>query len=170
MAQGSDYPLFCSYLSSERAEMRYWAVVGLAQLAVSGHLFTCPEALLKLMHDTDPYVAAEAAYACAYLGHSEEAIRVLATAGGDAWRKVYFSALECLSLDPSMRQNIAACLPELKEAAEQLPRKQNEDAGLMARGILVNLGELDINLLHGPEAYEIGLKLNQGRRPKLPLP
>ena len=40
----------------------------------------------------------------------------------------------------------------------------------MARGILVNLGELDIKLLHGPEAYKEGLKLNHGRRPMVPLP
>jgi len=37
-----------------------------------------------------------------------------------------------------------------------LPRLENEDAGLMARGILVNLGEMDIKDLHGPEAYKKG--------------
>ena len=40
----------------------------------------------------------------------------------------------------------------------------------MARGILINLGEMDIKDLHGSEAYEKGLKLNQGRRAMVPLP
>ena len=40
----------------------------------------------------------------------------------------------------------------------------------MARGILVNLGEMDIKDLHGPEAYKKGLKLNYGRRAMVPLP
>ena len=69
-----------------------------------------------------------------------------------------------------MRDCIRPFLPDLKEAAETLPRLENEDAGLMARGILVNLGEMDINNLHGPEAYQRGLKLNYGRRPIVPLP
>ena len=42
-----------------------------------------------------------------------------------------------------MRDCIRPFLPELREAAETLPRLENEDAGLMARGILVNLGEMD---------------------------
>ena len=61
-------------------------------------------------------------------------------------------------------------LAELEEKAEVLPRKQNEDAGLMARGILVNLGKMDIRLLHGEEAYMEGVKLNHGRRAAVPLP
>ena len=85
-------------------------------------------------------------------------------------RKIGYSALECLSLDPNMRNLIRPFLPELKNAAETLPRIQNEDAGLMARGILVNLGEMKIKDLHGPETYEKGLKLNHGRRPMVPLP
>ena len=40
----------------------------------------------------------------------------------------------------------------------------------MARGILVNLGEMDIQDLYGPEAYKRGLKFNYGRRAMIPLP
>ena len=40
----------------------------------------------------------------------------------------------------------------------------------MARGILVNLGEMNIKNLHGPESYKAGLKLNHGRRAMVPLP
>ena len=39
----------------------------------------------------------------------------------------------------------------------------------MARGILVNLGEMDINDMHG-DVYLEGLKLNHKRRPMIPLP
>ena len=85
-------------------------------------------------------------------------------------RKIGYSSLECLSLDPEMRDYIRPFLSELKEAAENLPRLENEDAGLMARGILVNLGEMDIKDLHGPEAYKKGLKLKYGRRAMVPLP
>ena len=69
-----------------------------------------------------------------------------------------------------MRPYILKYSDILKEAAEILPRKANEDAGLMARGILVNLGLLDIDLLHGSEVYQEGLKLNHGRRKMRPLP
>ena len=69
-----------------------------------------------------------------------------------------------------MRDCIRPFLPELRDAAETLPRLENEDAGLMARGILVNLGEMDIQDLYGPEAYKRGLKFNYGRRAMIPLP
>lgn len=169
-ACAADYAALCGYLASPHKEMRFWAAAGLANLATNGTLHTCPQALADLMGDADPYVAAEAAYACAYLGRTDEAVRLLATAGGQTYRKVYLSALECLSLDEQMRPALRPCLPALREAADTLPHKENEDAGLMARGILVNLGELDIRLLHGPEAYEAGLKLNHGRRKMVPLP
>ena len=100
----------------------------------------------------------------------QEGISRLITPVKEEDRKIGYSLLECLSLDPAMRDYIRPFLPQLKEAAETLPRIQNEDAGLMARGILVNIGELDIKNLHGPEAYEKGLKLNYGRRPMVPLP
>jgi len=88
----------------------------------------------------------------------------------EKYRKIGYSSLECLSLDPDMRDCIRPFLPELREAAETLPRLENEDAGLMARGILVNLGEMDIQDLYGPEAYKRGLKFNYGRRAMIPLP
>lgn len=130
----------------------------------------CPQALADLLKDEDPYVASEAAYAAAYLGKPQEGIARLINPAKEEDRKIGYSSLECISLDPTMRDYIRQFLPQLKEAAETLPRKKNEDSGLMARGILVNLGELDIKLLHGPEAYKEGLKLNHGRRPMVPLP
>ena len=169
-ATPADLPLFEKAIASPRPDMRFWGAVGYAQLAREKQITTCPQALLALLHDDNPYIASEAAYAVSYLGKTREGIARLITPAKEEDRKIGYSSLECLSLDPAMRDHIRPFLPQLKEAAETLPRLQNEDAGLMARGILVNLGELDIKNLHGPEAYKKGLKLNYGRRPMVPLP
>ena len=163
-------PLFEKAIASSHRDMRFWGAVGYAELAHKKQISQCPQALADLLKDEDPYVASEAAYAAAYLGKPQEGIARLINPVKEEDRKIGYSSLECISLDPTMRDYIRKFLPQLKEAAETLPRKKNEDSGLMARGILVNLGELDIKLLHGPEAYKEGLKLNHGRRPMVPLP
>lgn len=163
-------PLFEKAIASSHRDMRFWGAVGYAELAHKKQISQCPQALANLLKDEDPYVASEAAYAVAYLGKPQEGIARLINPAKEEDRKIGYSSLECISLDPTMRDYIRQFLPQLKEAAETLPRKKNEDSGLMARGILVNLGELDIKLLHGPEAYKEGLKLNHGRRPMVPLP
>ena len=163
-------PLFEKAIASSHRDMRFWGAVGYAELAHKKQISQCPQALADLLKDEDPYVASEAAYAVTYLGKPQEGIARLINPVKEEDRKIGYSSLECISLDPAMRDYIRQFLPQLKEAAETLPRKKNEDSGLMARGILVNLGELDIKLLHGPEAYKEGLKLNHGRRPMVPLP
>lgn len=163
-------PLFEKAIASSHRDMRFWGAVGYAELAHKKQISQCPQALADLQKDEDPYVASEAAYAVTYLGKPQEGIARLINPVKEEDRKIGYSSLECISLDPAMRDYIRQFLPQLKEAAETLPRKKNEDSGLMARGILVNLGELDIKLLHGPEAYKEGLKLNHGRRPMVPLP
>lgn len=163
-------PLFEKAIASSHRDMRFWGAVGYAELAHKKQISQCPQSLADLLKDEDPYVASEAAYAVAYLGKPQEGIARLINPVKEEDRKIGYSSLECISLDPAMRDYIRQFLPQLKEAAETLPRKKNEDSGLMARGILVNLGELDIKLLHGPEAYKEGLKLNHGRRPMVPLP
>lgn len=165
-----DEPLLRKAIQSTYTDFRFWGAVGYAQLARTHKISDCPNELIALLNDTNPYVASEAAYAVSYLGHPNEGISRLVNPQTEQDRKIGYSALECLSLDPNMRNLIRPFLPELKNAAETLPRIQNEDAGLMARGILVNLGEMKIKDLHGPEAYEKGLKLNHGRRPMVPLP
>ena len=170
MGDKNNLSLFQKSLTSTYPEMRFWAAVGFAQLARTKAITECPAELLALMNDGDAYIASEAAYAVTYLGHASEGIERLVTPANEADRKIGYSSLECISLDKDMRDAIRNFIPELRHAAETLPRKANEDAGLMARGILVNLGELDIKYLHGPESYEAGLKLNHGRRPMLPLP
>ncbi len=163
-------PLFEKAIASSHRDMRFWGAVGYAELTHKKQISQCPQALADLLKDEDPYVASEAAYAVTYLGKPQEGIARLINPAKEEDRKIGYSSLECISLDPTMRDYIRQFLPQLKEAAETLPRKKNEDSGLMARGILVNLGELDIKLLHGPEAYKEGLKLNHGRRPMVPLP
>ena len=163
-------PLFEKAIASSHRDMRFWGAVGYAELAHKKQISQCPQTLADLLKDEDPYVASEAAYAVTYLGKPQEGIARLINPVKEEDRKIGYSSLECISLDPAMRDYIRQFLPQLKEAAETLPRKKNEDSGLMARGILVNLGELDIKLLHGPEAYKEGLKLNHGRRPMVPLP
>lgn len=163
-------PLFEKAIASSHRDMRFWGAVGYAELAHKKQISQCPQTLADLLKDEDPYVASEAAYAVTYLGKPQEGIARLINPAKEEDRKIGYSSLECISLDPTMRDYIRQFLPQLKEAAETLPRKKNEDSGLMARGILVNLGELDIKLLHGPEAYKEGLKLNHGRRPMVPLP
>ena len=166
----ADVPVLEKALTSPHKEMRYWAAVGLAQLGTTKQYNTCPPALLNLLNDEDAHVACEAAYAIAYLGEKDKGIKRLIYPAKEEERKVGYSVLECLSLDKEMRPAINPYLPELTKAAEELPRKANEDAGLMARGILVNLGKMNIKDLHGAEAYKQGLKLNHGRRPMVPLP
>lgn len=170
MGDIASLPLFEKAIASSHRDMRFWGAVGYAELAHKKQISQCPQALADLLKDEDPYVASEAAYAAAYLGKPQEGIARLINPAKEEDRKIGYSSLECISLDPTMRDYIRQFLPQLKEAAETLPRKKNEDSGLMARGILVNLGELDIKLLHGPEAYKEGLKLNHGRRHMVPLP
>lgn len=166
--------LFDEAIASEVADFRFWGTVGYAILAREGKLegqeATMKKKLTTLLNDTNPYVAAEAAYALAYIGEQYIGIEKLLNPRTESERKIGYSVLECLSLDVKMRPHIAKFSANLVEAAETLPRKANEDAGLMARGILVNLGLLDIDLLHGPEVYDEGVKLNHGRRKMRPLP
>ena len=157
-------------IGSDKPDFRFWGVVGYATLAREGLIDEAPSALTALLDDPNPYVAVEAAYAIAYLGLQRKGIERMVNPAEEADRKIGYSALECLSLDPEMRPYIMEKIDLLKDAAENLPRKQNEDAGLMARGILVNLGQLDIDHLHGTDLYEEGLKLNKGRRKMRPLP
>ena len=162
--------MFEEALTDPSADFRFWGTVGFAQLARCGKINKAPEALESLLNDTNPYVAAEAAYAISYMGQPEKGIEFMLRPKVEENRKIGYSVLECLSLDRDMRPIICRYLPELKSAAETLPRKNNEDAGFMARGILVNIGQLDIDLLHGEEVYDEGLKLNKGRRKMRPTP
>lgn len=169
-ATASAVPLLEKALSSPLPDIRFWGAVGFAKLAREKQIGTCPEALAALLQDADPYIASEVAYAISYLGQPGKGIARLVTPVLEKDRKIGYSSLECLSLDPDMRPFIRPFIPKLKEAFRTLPHKANEDAGLMAGGILANLGEMELKDIYGPEAYQEGLKLNYGRRAMVPLP
>ncbi len=168
--QQGDLNLFVKSLESDKNEYRFWASVGLAQMAHLGLLETAPTALLPLIDDADPYVSAEAAYAMAYLGHADQAIRHMVYPKSEQTRNAGYSVLECITLDKAMLPLVAKHVDQIRQDAETLPCLQNEDSGLMARGILVNLGEMPIREMHGPDSYQRGLDFNQGRRKMIPLP
>ncbi len=161
-----DLPKLEEWMRSESADMRYWGVVGMVRLLpeMKGES-SAKERLAALMDDEDCYVAAEAAYACAVGGiRADEAAGRLVTGRDDATKKVFYSALECLSLDEAYRPLIMAHVERLKADADRLPARANEDAGLMARGVLVNLGLMTNFEIYGEDAYRRGLNFNHGRR------
>ena len=170
MGRMEDLKLFEEAVASQRTDFRFWGAVGYATLARAGKVTECPAGLSALLNDANPYVAAEAAYAIAYMGQQDKAIRRMLEPAVEKDRKVGYSVLECLALDKTMRPYIMKYKDELWKAAKTLPRKHNEDAGFMARGILATLGEIDIKVLHGEDFYEEGLKLNRGRRAMGPMP
>ena len=170
MPESKDIPLLEKELKSNYPEMRYWAAVGFAQLGLTNKLTKASDNLIALINDDNGYIASEAAYALTYLNEPEKGIARLVHPVKETDRKIGYSLLECISLDSNMKSLIHPYIDDLKDKVESLPHKENEDAGLMARGILVNLGQMDIRNLHGAESYELGLKLNRGRRPMKPTP
>lgn len=164
-----DLNIIIGNLKSNDANMRFWAAVAMAQFGVKQQITYCPKELINLLQDNDEYVAAEAAYACTYLGKPDVGVQRLIMQKNKETIKVDYSLLECISLDKKMQPYVLKYQTELENDANALPHKDNEDAGLMARGILVNLGVMKMNDLY-KEQYDAGIKLNKGRRPILPLP
>ncbi|EJW91115.1 sulfatase AtsG, partial [gut metagenome] len=89
-------------IQSSHADIRFWGAVGYAQLAQQQKIKDCPQALQALLQDANPYIASEAAYAMAYLGKAKESIQRLIQPIQEKDRKIGYSSLECLSLDPAM--------------------------------------------------------------------
>lgn len=164
-----DVKMIRKYLKSKDPNMRFWGAVAMAQLGLTKLYDECPDELLQLLDDENPHVAAEAAYACAYLGKPELGVRTLIESKDKANIKVYYSLLECISLDKKMQSFVLNYKDSLENQACNLPHQENEDAGLMARGILVNTGISTIKDIYR-EQYDLGIKLNRSRRPILPLP
>jgi arylsulfatase A-like enzyme len=158
------------FLGSNYMDIRFWAIVGFSQLAMSGSIQNIPQGLIELMKSEDPYIAAEAAYACAYLGEEDSAIQYLLKPQEEENYKMGLSVLECLAKDKKMHSSILKYLNDIEWIANNLPSEQNEDPGLMARGILVDLGRMNIKDIYGQDSYEKGLKFNHGRRAVAPLP
>lgn len=158
------------YLQHDCPNFRFWAAVGFANLAMNKKTDNCPQELLVLLSDKNEHVAAEAAFACVFSSETEKGMEALMTSKNTHLGKAALSRLESVSLHESKRKYLYPYINKLKEMAENLPAESNEDLGLMAKGILVNLGEIEIFDLYGAGAYEEGLKLNRGRRPMIPQP
>jgi hypothetical protein len=164
-----DIDTIIRYLKSDDPNFRFWAAVAMAQLGLKKQYDVCPEELIQLLDDENPHVAAEAAYACTCLGNPGLGVKVLVDPKDKTNIKVYYSLLECISLDKEMRSFILPYRDILETNAINLPHQENEDAGIMARGILVNIGIWRAQDMYR-EQYKQGLKLNQARRPIIPLP
>lgn len=94
--------------------------------------------------DSGPHVTCEAAYAISYSNDFEKGIERFVYPFKEEDRKIGYPLLEYLSLDPNMKHLIQNYNKELKNKFESLPCKKNKDAGLIVRGILVNLGCIDV--------------------------
>lgn len=169
-AKTKDIPKLITALKNNNEDIRYWSAVALSQMLVSGILHACPSELIDVLNDENSYVACEAAYGVSYSDTPEKGIERLLNPKKESDRKIGYSLLESLSLDSSKHGLIKQYKNHLINKAELLPALENEDAGLMARGILVNIGCMDLGNLYGDDSYKKGIKLNKGRRPKKPLP
>lgn len=165
-----DIDLMKESLQNNDENIRYWAAVGIAHLCVKGYVDSPPEEFVKLLGDSNPYIACEAAFGLAYTDKYIIGIERLINPINENDRKIGYSLLETISLDHSKHYLFDNYLSELEDKAYTLPAVENEDSGLMARGILVNLGRYKIDAMHGEDSFEKGVKLNRGRRPLLPLP
>lgn len=169
-AQPQDLTYFKKYLNHPVNEMRFWASVGIAELASKGALNKAFPELEKMLADTDDYVASEAAFALTFTEKKKEAFHRLITPLKEEYRKAGYTILEITARNKENRKEMKALISVLKASAERYNIKDNEDPGLIARGVLVNMGVIPITEMYGKDAYKIGLSINKGRRALVPLP
>ncbi|HJD91254.1 sulfatase-like hydrolase/transferase [Bacteroides coprosuis] len=162
-AQEKDIDDLLAHLKNPLKEFRYWAVVGLGNLAQAGYLQNTPQELLEILSEEDPYLSAEAAYALYYSGAQEKALEYLVDFDNAESSKMKFSILECLSKDKSTHSDLSQFKDRLLYAEENMPAQANEDPGLMAKGILADMGIIEVKDIYS-SFYEQGVKLNKGRR------
>ncbi|RYG59651.1 hypothetical protein EON80_25490 [bacterium] len=140
--------------------------------------------MLKAIKDSDIYVAAEAAHALCYLGHTDIGASVLVAAFSKGDRAA-FSALETLALTPIgkrallLHQEVLHQLARLNETLAPVggaggggDGEGNEEGGKgwQARAILVNLGTLPVGKLYGVAEQKEGREINSSRKPLRPKP
>lgn len=148
------------YLSSDRAEFRFWGASGLAYLGQRQVIQNCPPLLIEAMQDVDEQVAATAALGVCYLGRSDLALPVL-IANLEQKKIPAYSALESLSWDREYRAKLQPYLSQLKQLARLPSDGTLKDRGLAARSILINLKQLPISQLYPQELNQKGLKINR---------
>lgn len=168
----SDLPELTTALTSTYQEIRFWAVVNIAQLAVTGKISVAPTGLIGLLNDASQEVAAEAAYALCYLGEKETAMSYYMNLVRS--RQNYHDAvsmLEVLSLDERANEFFTpAIISELKTYTPVKNYASQKDLGIMIRGVLANLKEYPANQIYDQPVYDEGLSVNKTRRPLNPAP
>lgn len=86
-------------LKSEKPEVRFWGVSGLAMLARHNNDMDCPEELKTALFDTAPSVASAAGEALCYLGKEKEAIPVMMKLVEEGQPDVFSGILTLLYMD-----------------------------------------------------------------------
>lgn len=168
----SDMPELETALTSSYQEIRFWAIVNIAQLAHSGKITTAPAGLKNLLADASLEVASEAAYALCFLGESTAAMNYYM--GLVRSRKNYhdaISAMEVLALDDRAGEFFTpAIISELKTMTPVSNYGSQKDLGIMVRGVLVNLKQFPANGIYDQPVYDEGLSVNKTRRSMVPRP
>lgn len=136
-----------AYLASDKPEVRFWGVSGLATLASRGVMEEVPEALLAAADDENEEVSVTAAEALCYLDRRDVGLPVLMK---HLKRKSQFAA---------------SALEELGELARPIVGELKAmDDRMEVRSLLINFGELPYDAYYPPEEHEAGYKVNRERR------
>jgi len=168
----TDLPELEVALTSSYPEIRFWGVVNIGQLAFTGKITTAPAGLKTLLGDAFFEITAEAAYALSYLGDSKATMDYFL--GVVRSKTNYIDALslmEVLSLDDRAKFFYTPeIIAELKTYTSVKNYADQNDLGLLIRGVLVNLKEFPANGIYDSSLYDEGLWLNKDRRALVPLP
>ena len=155
---------------NDSSEFKFWATVNLAILAEKGQLSDGFDELETMLSDNDYMIAREAAYALCYTDRKDAAFKKMSQ------NRDLTPTLEILSLDPDIKNEFPKyVIRSLQEKSEAYLRKKRKrmpgpNDGIGERKVLVNLGLIPAEDLHGPAVYNIGLKTNKTRRSIKPLP
>ena len=155
----------CSVLESGDDASRYWAIVNLSQLAVSGNLEEAPEELIAMLDYKNDVIAQEAAFAILHTDQWTKAVTYL-----EDHIEESLGTLEVLSFSPDIwNSRIPDSMIQKIESLASLDDGIKKNT-VNARKILVNIGKIPAELLYGHEKDEAGLKTNRNRRPLAPKP
>ena len=153
LGKALDKAVFLKYLKHERPEFRFWAASGLATMAYHGNLKAIPNQLVMACDDKWNSVAATAAEAIALAGQPEKGISMLIQQAKEG-NKLSLSALEELG------DRVAPFTDDIKYLAEH---GKNKDIKFLARGILINLGELPMSQLFDSKTTNKFIKTQKKR-------
>jgi N-sulfoglucosamine sulfohydrolase len=170
--QLSDLPELETALTSTYPEIKFWAVVNIAQLAIRGQITTAPAGLKSQLSTTTPELAAEAAYALCYLGEKTDAMNFfMSVVRSKTNYQDALSLMEVLSLDDRANEFFTQeIITELKNYTAVSNYDNQTNIGLLIRGILVNLNEFPANGIYDSSVYQEGLNVNIERRSLTPVP